>query len=173
MLAALLSDLGPFSPTLVGTFPLGLQIEGSDLDIACSAQDLAVFEVALQACLDAHGVTDARSERLALAPEASVTLVRAPDGAAIEVFCQATPVYAQAGFRHMIVEGRLLALGGEELRDLVCARKRAGQKTEPAFAGILGLIGDPYAALLALERWDDERLEELLRPVLAGLVSPP
>jgi len=42
MLARLLRDLGPFQPTLVGTYPLGLQALGSDLDIVCTA-DLDEF----------------------------------------------------------------------------------------------------------------------------------
>jgi hypothetical protein len=43
VLARLPRDLAPFAPTLVGTYPLGLQIEGSDLDIACTCDDLGAF----------------------------------------------------------------------------------------------------------------------------------
>jgi len=155
--AELCRRLDAYSPTWIGTFPLGLQIEGSDLDIACSAEALGGFERALQAELRALGVA-APCERLALAPEASVTRCTV-DGLHIEVFCQAIPVPAQHGFRHMIVEGRLLAIGGEPLRRAVLARKRSGMKTEAAFAAVLALEGDPFAAVLTLETWSHEQLE--------------
>jgi Domain of unknown function (DUF4269) len=37
MLARLFRDLAPFQPTLIGTYPLGLAVVSSDLDIACPA----------------------------------------------------------------------------------------------------------------------------------------
>jgi ribosomal protein S18 acetylase RimI-like enzyme len=36
MLARLFHDLEAFQPTLVGTYPLGLHVDGSDFDIACT-----------------------------------------------------------------------------------------------------------------------------------------
>ena len=48
----------------------------------------------------------------------------------------------------------MLSLGGEPLRAAVMARRYAGAKTEPAFAQVLGLTGDPYAMLLTLEGLD-------------------
>lgn len=165
MLARLLRDLAPFAPAIVGTFPLGLQIEGSDLDLACTCDDLDAFERALRASLAALGAGPARFERVPLAPEAVVAAV-AWDGLELEIFCQPLPVHEQAGFRHLVIEGRLLAIGGAALRARVLEHKRAGAKTEPAFARVLGLEGDPYEAVLALERWSPERLGGLVHAAL-------
>jgi hypothetical protein len=48
----------------------------------------------------------------------------------------------------MITEFRILQLRGEEFRHDIIALKKSGLKTEPAFASLLGLSGDPYEALL-------------------------
>lgn len=77
------------------------------------------------------------------------------EGLAVEVFGQALPTACQNAYRHMVIEARLLALGGAALRQQVLARKASGVKTEPAFAQMMGIAGDPYYALLALEACGD------------------
>ena len=72
-LKRLLGDLAPFNPTLVGTYPLGLQTSRSDLDILCCSDDLARFERALAVTLLELGLSCASPRRVALAPEATVT----------------------------------------------------------------------------------------------------
>jgi len=160
-LKRLLSALAPFTPTLVGTYPLGLQTSSSDLDLICYCPDLAQFERALSAALLESGLPPTPPRRVQLALEASVTNVNC-EGFPVEVFCQPIPVAEQHGFRHMIVEGRLLQLGGERLRARVLALRAQGLKTEPAFANALGLTGDAYAALLCLESQSQSELTAML-----------
>lgn len=158
----LFSALAPYTPTLVGTYPLGLQTSTSDFDVICCCVDLPEFERSLASALSDLGAPPARPQRVTLSPEASVTSF-ACDGLPIEVFCQGIPVYEQHGFRHMLIEGRLLSLGiGVRLRERVLALRQAGVKTEPAFAQLLGLTGDPYAALLELEGQSSAQLTALL-----------
>ena len=75
----------------------------------------------------------------------------------IEIFCQALPIHEQWGVRHFLVEKRLLEIL-PSLQSKVIDLKRAGQKTEPAFAAVLKLEGDPYEAMLELEKLSDEEL---------------
>ncbi|HEX5657526.1 MAG TPA: DUF4269 domain-containing protein [Polyangiales bacterium] len=145
-MAALFAALAPYKPTLVGTFPLGLQVEGSDLDLVCEAHDLDAFERVVSAFGAPQRARDASVTRFAIA------------GVPVEVFAQPVPVTEQLAFRHMVIEGRLLMLFGEPLRAQVLALKRAGVKTEPAFAQVLGLSGDPYTELLTLELLSREQL---------------
>jgi hypothetical protein len=155
VLGHLFRALAPYAPTLVGTFPLGLQVEGSDIDIACTCADLDLV---------ARTLTELgfpRIERRPLEPDAVVAAMTVGD-LEVEVFAQNLPVHQQAGFRHMIVEGRLLVLGGAPLADRIRAAKRAGQKTEPAFAAVLGLAGDPYRAVLDLEALTTDQLQALV-----------
>ena len=48
------------------------------------------------------------------------------------------------------MEHRVLLAKGEEFRQEVINLKRQGWKTEPAFAKLLGLNGNPYEELLKL-----------------------
>lgn len=155
----LFEALAAYSPTLVGTFPLGIQVRGSDLDVVCEAADLGAFETAMQRYL---GSRPYRMTRVEADPEASVFEIADTDPP-IEVFAQNLPVTAQRGFRHMVIEGRLLVAGGTALREAVRALKQSGMKTEPAFAALLHLDGDPYRALLELETWPMERITALVR----------
>lgn len=41
---ALLTILREFDPCIIGTPPLGIEIDSSDIDVACSANDLSDFE---------------------------------------------------------------------------------------------------------------------------------
>lgn len=84
-------------------------------------------------------------------------------GVPFEIFGQARPVREQDGWRHFSVEKRLLRLGGEDLREAVMNARRQGAKTEPAFAWVLGLKGDPYRAMLDLAELDDAGLLEVLK----------
>jgi hypothetical protein len=47
----------------------------------------------------------------------------------------------------MLAEAHLLAGAGPEAKEAVRALKRAGMKTEPAFAQVFGLTGGAYEAL--------------------------
>ncbi|HUD95277.1 DUF4269 domain-containing protein, partial [Sphingobium sp.] len=94
-----------------------------------------------------------------------------------EIFGQPIPVAQQHGWRHYEIERRLLTLGGEAMRDAIMALREQGLKTEPSFARLLGLSGDPYAALLELEAQDDDTLRALIHgqekaPVLSGPTMP-
>jgi hypothetical protein len=99
-------------------------------------------------------------------------------GSDIDVLCfapdaHAIPVEQQRGWRHFVVERRLLALGGEDLQEAVLAQRRRGMKTEPAFAAALGLNDDPYLALLDLGEQDDETLVSVLRVAGFGGATAP
>jgi hypothetical protein len=157
MLTSLFAALAPFEPTLVGTFPLGLQVAGSDLDVICRADDFQVFEEVLSNWFTLAGVDSETWQR----NERAVSVRFDAMGTAIEVYGEATPVLAQLGYRHMVVEARLLAVGGAALRERVRALKVRGMKTEPAFAHVLELVGDPYLALLELETWSLDELRSL------------
>ncbi|MEA1675127.1 DUF4269 domain-containing protein [Nitrospirillum sp. BR 11163] len=151
--------LAAFGPRVAGTPPLGLDLPSSDIDILCHARDAAAFAKALWALgAEWEGFT---LHQWRQAPRPVIGRFRA-HGWAFEVFGSPDPVEMQAGWRHFMVEARLLALGGPGLRAAVMAARLAGLKTEPAFAQVLKLRGEPYAALLLLAAAPDDRLAALV-----------
>jgi hypothetical protein len=159
----LLPRLCAYDPVLVGTFPLDLTVPGSDLDIICEVPDMPTFRQALAefAAYPKYEVRTASTPKPALVASFEV------EGLAVEVFGQAQPTARQNGYRHLVVEARLLAVGGPALRQRVWSLKASGVKTEPAFAQVLGLPGNPYHALLALEACDEAALVALVASPLA------
>lgn len=140
-----LSVLAAFDPRVAGTFPLGIDVPGSDIDVLCHVLDAQAFA---RAAWEGFGaVPDFRMHQWANG-ERAVVATFTMHGIPFGVFGSPVPVDAQVGWRHFEVERRLLAEGGAPFRDAIMAARRAGMKTEPAFAHVLGLAGDPYAALL-------------------------
>lgn len=159
-LAGVLEALAGFDPHVAATPELGLDLPASDVDVLCHAPDRDAFEMTVRAAFGARDDFCVRRWDGGGAP--AVVAGFAAHGWAFEVFGQALPVAEQLGWRHFAVERRLLALGGAALREAVLRRRRAGLKTEPAFADVLRLAGDPYQALLGLEHRTDEALASML-----------
>jgi len=158
----LLHILRPYQPLLVGTVPIGLQQPGSDLDIVCEVHDLGSFETLVRQQFDHHpNFTLRRTERQG---HASIVVGFTVGDWPVELFGQPVPSAQQPGYRHLLVEHRLLTLGGTSFRTCVQLQRAAGFKTEPAFAACLGLADDPYAGLLALEAYSDEELQSRYFP---------
>ena len=155
-----LAKLAAFSPHVVGTPPLSLDIRTSDIDVICFAPDADAFTGAVW---NAFGTRPGFRMWQKIELDRPVVANFAAAGWLIELFGQASPISEQCGWRHFLVEQRLLALGGNIFRVAVMARRNNGMKTEPAFAAVLGLDGDPYQALLNLECCSDMSLTALLR----------
>ncbi|MTI11291.1 DUF4269 domain-containing protein [Curvivirga aplysinae] len=158
----LLEILKEFTPAVIGTPPLDIEIELSDIDIACYTKDLDGF----QAHLNDHlgHLKQFQSHRYIRNQVPTVLTSFHAYEWEFEIFCQNIPVCYQWGVRHFHVEQRLLSLR-PSLRKKVINLKQQGIKTEPAFAQILGLTGDPYQAIVDLETLSDEDLLEFLNRV--------
>lgn len=152
----LFAVLRDYSPVLVGTIPLDIELEQSDLDIICEVYGQPSFQYCVTRAFGQQPHFQVRSARKDNLP--SVTASFTAEGFPIEIFGQPRPVMKQTAYRHMVVEARLLAIGGEEARRKIRELKRAGLKTEPAFARCFHLQGDPYQTLLDLARCGDEEL---------------
>ena len=157
----ILAFLAPFDAVLIGTIPIDLDIPGSDLDIACCAADLDAL-AALIAGRYGHSASYAEVHTAAEDGQALVVNTAA-GGFPIQIFAQTVSVVRQRGYRHMLIEDRLLALAGPSARVALRALKAAGLKTEPAFAHYFNLSGDPYEVLYTMSDWPNARLRAWYR----------
>ncbi|MCU4177298.1 DUF4269 domain-containing protein [Carboxylicivirga sp. N1Y90] len=146
----IMTILNEFDPILVGTIPINIDIENSDLDIVCHFTDKHSIEKLL---VREFGTAE-RFKIWKNTSQESLAIVANffMDGFEIEIFGQNVPTVNQRAYRHMIIEHNLLLEHGDEFRKRIIKLKEKGYKTEPAFAIELGLKGDPYEALLELEK---------------------
>jgi hypothetical protein len=135
--SGVLELLKEFDPVVVGTLPLDLFVEGSDIDIICNFSDAEKFRSVFH-----------HSTRKELNGVDSVIANFDFNGFEFEVVGQPLAVREQFAYRHMIVEWNILEANDEFFRDQILSLKKSGVKTEPAFAQLLGLPGNPYKTLL-------------------------
>ena len=144
--SGLFEKLHDYTPILAGTIPLAIDIDTSDLDILCCWTNKHRFvDSVIHHFSDEHQFT--LQEKI-IGGQETVLAGFTLNGFQIEIFGQNRPVKAQEAYRHMVIEHELLNSHGKDFREAVIALKKAGIKTEPAFAQVLGLQGDPYLQLL-------------------------
>ncbi len=141
--------LAPFDPLLAGTIPIEIDTPDSDLDIICDCPDTEAFEAVLRSLFGSEQHFQLHSK--VIGGRSSVVCSFEKEGFVIEIFGQNQPSRQQNAYRHLLIEARLLEERGPEFRRQIIELKQQGFKTEPAFARLLGLEGDPYEALLGLE----------------------
>jgi len=158
-LADVMEVLRPYGACIASTFPLGLAVPGSDVDILCEAQDPAAFRAHMQRAFGRESGFSLHRKDDATPP--AIVCRFSLNGLPVEIFGQPLPVREQRGYRHLVAEQRLLAAGGERDREAIRALRAAGLKTEPAFAQCFGLGGDPYEVLLAVRDWSDAQIADV------------
>ncbi|MGQ8871647.1 DUF4269 domain-containing protein [Paenibacillus sp. TSA_86.1] len=164
--SGLLARLAPYSAYPAGTVPIDIDLPDSDLDVLCCADDLKTFQAELSGQLEGialnsriqwtYGIGDSDQK-------AYITCELKLGSRPVEIFVQAVPVEQQNAYLHMQVEWSLLQLWGEAGHHEIRRLKQAGWKTEPAFAHVLGLEGNPYTELRELAELKEQELWEFAR----------
>jgi len=152
--------LRAFSPVLVGTIPLEIDVSASDLDIICEVHDFAGFAQHVQCLFHQQAGFCLKQRRVN--GVASIVVAFHAAHYPLELFGQPQPVTRQHAYRHLLVEYRLLQLGGDAARQTIRRLKQAGLQTESAFADHFNLAGDPYDALLHLAALNDHELQAII-----------
>ena len=147
---SIFQDLQRYHPILTGTIPIGIDLPESDLDIICECSDHNEFAEVIKSLYSNKNNFEIRTS---IWNELTSTIAKFRSGEfEIEIFGQDKPTQLQSAYRHMIVEHQILNSKDDEFRTKIIRLKQKGLKTEPAFAKVLGLNGDPYQELLKLEQ---------------------
>ena len=138
--------LKPFDPIVTGTIPLGIDIATSDLDIICHHADATQFSHVLAQSFSSYPLFRVSNRQISGRP--TIICQFQLENLPIEIFGQNRPSVSQEAFIHLVNEYKILEARGSEFRNEVIRLKLSGMKTEPAFAFLLGLKGDPYEVML-------------------------
>ncbi|PGU09766.1 alpha/beta hydrolase [Bacillus cereus] len=143
----IMEDLVLYSPVLCGTIPIRIDTPQSDLDIVMEVYNFNVFEQEMRSLYGSYEGFKIKKSKIK-----DTESIRANfkfEGFEFELFAQPKPVLNQNAYRHMIVEHMLL-MQHPHIREEVIQLKESGLKTEPAFAQVLNINGDPYEELILL-----------------------
>lgn len=140
----LMATLAKYEPLLVGTIPINIDIQTSDLDIICYWQSKEEFK----AFVITHFATCSGFKTWENYELNAVVANFMIEDFEIEIFGQNTPTKEQFAYKHLVIENEILQVVGEDFRQNIITLKKQGFKTEPAFAHLLKLEGNPYEALL-------------------------
>lgn len=154
--------LEEFNPILVGTIPIGVDVDKSDLDIVCeinlkNKDSLKNISIKNFSQFKNFKIIDTFSTAGAVVINFFV------DDMEIEVYASKVSSFETNGYRHMIIEERILSCCSLKFKEKIVALKKSGIKTEPAFAKLLKLNGNPYEELLNLEFLSDEEIVDKLK----------
>lgn len=147
---SIFEHLREYKPILTGTIPIGIDLPESDLDIICQCSNHLKFADTLNSIYSDKEKYEIRKTKW---NDLETTIVTFHSGEfEIEIFGQDCPTENQNAYRHMIIEQKILHSKGHKFRTEIIQLKKEGLKTEPAFARLLGLQGNPYEELLKFEK---------------------
>jgi hypothetical protein len=142
-----MEDLILYSPVLCGTIPIRIDTLQSDLDIVMEVHNFDVFEQEMRSLYGSYKGFKIKKKKIKTTESIKVNFEF--EGFKFELFAQPKPVRNQNAYRHMIVEHMLL-IQHPHIREEILRLKENGLKTEPAFAQVLNIDGDPYDELILL-----------------------
>lgn len=142
----ILEILSYFNPILTGTIPINIDIDNSDLDIICNLKDKNLFVKLINdnfKDFNEFKISEKKIQNLD-----TILINFYADDMPVEIFAQPLDTLEQYSYKHMIVEYLILNKYGESFRKEIISLKNQGYKTEPAFAKLLNIEGDPHTELL-------------------------
>ena len=152
----ILKILSDYNPLLVGTIPIKIDTENSDIDIVCEVYNFNQFEGLLEKNFNKYKHFKLRYKKRNI-----IICNFWINSFEIEIYGTNDKSEKSDGYRHMIVESRLLTLYGNDFKNKVIKLKKEGMKTEPAFASLLNLKGNPYKEILLFENYTDEEIKNI------------
>ncbi|GEM_PF-547904 len=132
-----------YNPIVVGTIPININIETSDVDIILYTQNFDQLEMKLR-----HDFSQFQNFLLERIAKNIAVCGFSIEGQVFEPYATDKETEEQNGYLHMIKEYEIIEVKGEDFAAKVRMLKTKGVKTEPAFCPLLKLEGAPYVELL-------------------------
>lgn len=138
--------LKAYKPLVVGTIPIEIDLPESDVDIILETNDFYELEKFL-----IQNFNHFQNFEIQQKTDKNQTILVCNfiiNEIPFEIYAENKPTHLQNGFLHMIKEHQILQKHGKEFQNQIIQLKKQGHKTEPAFAKLLNLPGNPYKTLL-------------------------
>ena len=139
-----------YNSILTGTIPIEIDLPESDLDIICSCKNHREFSKLLSELFKNQNEFNIHSKTYN-GMQSTIAKFKT-EKFEIEIFGQNKPTEQQNAYRHMLIEYQILKAKGKAFQSEIIKLKEQGIKTEPAFAKLLELEGNPYEKLLNLKK---------------------
>ncbi len=146
---SIFEKLAVYNPILTGTIPIEIDLPQSDLDIICQCFNHKEFTKTLTNLYS--GENDFKIQTDYCNGILSTIATFKTKQFKIEIFGQDCPTTKQNAYKHMLIEHKILNSKNNDFKREIIKLKKEGLKTEPAFAKLLGLVGNPYEELLKIE----------------------
>lgn len=132
---AVMAKLERYDPILVGSIPLNVGTEASDIDIICCWQSKEEF---VETVSNAFGNADCFSITEKSTDEGCIVRCQlALNGVDIEIFGSSIPSDQQNAYKRMLAKYEIVERNGENFRQQVVNLKRKGFKTGEAIKHLL------------------------------------
>ena len=139
----ILEILNDYNPIIVGTFPININIDNSDIDIILQVKNFKSLVDLLK-----ENFSKFKNFNLNLLENNILVCNFKIESYPFEIFAQNLDTEKQYGYLHMIKEYEILLEKDDFFAEKIRILKRNGIKTEAAFCELLNIEGDPYIELL-------------------------
>ncbi|MGY5846707.1 DUF4269 domain-containing protein [Salegentibacter sp. HM20] len=139
-----LEILGKFTPVLTGSLPLDIDTQNS-IRINCCWENKAEFFKTLNQFQEEENF---EIRDIDLRGIDTIYCCFDLGEFKVRLMGQNFPVEQQESYLHLLKEALILEKKGEDFKQEIIELKKIGLETEPAFAYLLNLNGDPYLQVL-------------------------
>lgn len=139
----ILEILSDYNPIVVGTIPINIDIEDSDLDIILQSNNFDKLKSLMDKNFSHH-----QNYQINVLNDEILICNFKIENLAFEFYAKNYETEKQYGYLHMIKENEILKNKDELFRQQIIELKNNGVKTELAFCQVLKVSGDPYIELL-------------------------
>lgn len=146
-----------FNPEFVGTIPIGIDTENSDIDIIFDLKDKKLeFKNLVLKYFSKEKSFNLIETNQFIQADFEYKKIK------FQFYAEEKSTHKQFAYRHFKIEERILLIAGDEFREKIIQLKKTGLNTEHAFCKLLRQKGNPFYSILKLEKLSDSELKNFI-----------